>query len=150
MEYYVYIVASRSRVLYVGMTNDLERRVFDHKAKRMPGFTARYNVTRLVYYQSFPSPWQAIEAEKKIKGWTRAKKIALIESMNKEWRDLAEDWRSPAPNVNTRSATARQVPPPPARQMSSPSTAGHSERSEESPRSNGLDPSLRGVPLRSG
>ena len=78
MEYYVYILSSRSRVLYVGMTNDLERRISDLEAKRIPGFTARYNVTCLVYYQSFPTPSQAIAAEKKIKGWTRAKKEALI------------------------------------------------------------------------
>src|SRR5690606_2948109 len=94
---------NRSRTLYTGMTNDLVRRVAEHKARRIPGFTARYNVTTLVYYEELPTAWQAIEAEKRIKGWTRAKKIALIESKNPTWRDLSEDWISPA--LSTSSVT---------------------------------------------
>jgi putative endonuclease len=89
---YVYIVASKTAVLYVGMTNDLERRIYEHKQKLVPGFTAKYNVNILVFYDVFPTAIEAIEAEKKIKGWTRAKKIALIESLNPTWRDLAEDF----------------------------------------------------------
>jgi putative endonuclease len=99
-ETYVYILASKSGVLYVGVTNDLVRRVYEHKNKLIPGFTAKYNVNILVYYESFPTAPQAIEAEKKIKGWTRAKKIALIESRNRTWRDLSSDFtENPSSNV---------------------------------------------------
>ncbi len=90
-ETYVYIVASKSAVLYVGVTSHLISRIDQHKRKLMPGFTAKYNVNILVYYEAFPQPIQAIEAEKKIKGWTRAKKIALIESENPTWQDLYDD-----------------------------------------------------------
>ena len=86
--YYAYIMASRSRVLYVGMTNHLARRVQEHKRKDVDSFTARYNVTRLVWYRAFPRPQDAIATEKKIKGWTRKKKVALIEEANPAWNDL--------------------------------------------------------------
>lgn len=87
----VYILASPSRVLYIGMTNDLGRRVGEHKEKVIPGFTQRYNITRLVYLEEFNGPLAAIAREKQLKRWSRAKKIALIESMNPEWNDLAEE-----------------------------------------------------------
>ena len=87
--YYVYIVASRSRVLYTGLTNDLERRVFEHKNKLTPGFTAKYNVDRLVYFEDTGDVLAAIAREKQVKAWTRAKRVALIESTNSDWRDLA-------------------------------------------------------------
>ena len=90
-QFHVYITASRNGVLYVGMTNDLERRVAQHKAKALPGFTAKYNADRLVFFEAFPSALQAIAAEKKLKGWRREKKIKLIESVNPTWRDLSED-----------------------------------------------------------
>lgn len=93
-EYYVYIMTNRSRTLYTGITNNLERRVYEHKNKILPGFTSRYNITRLVYYEAGDDVSVAIAREKQIKGWLRAKKIALIESMNPEWRDLSEDWYS--------------------------------------------------------
>ena len=86
--YYTYIMASRSRVLYVGMTNNLARRVREHKRKEADSFTARYNVTRLVWYRAFPRPQDAIAAEKTIKGWLREKKEALITKKNEEWTDL--------------------------------------------------------------
>ena len=86
--YYTYIMASRSRVLYVGMTNNLSRRVREHKRKEADSFTARYNVTRLVWYRAFPRPQDAIAAEKTIKGWLREKKEALIEDENPSWTDL--------------------------------------------------------------
>ena len=89
--YYTYIMASRSRVLYVGMTNNLARRVREHKQKEADSFTARYNVTRLVWYHTFPRPQDAIAAEKKIKGWLREKKIALIEKENAGWTDLGPE-----------------------------------------------------------
>jgi putative endonuclease len=91
-EYYVYIMTNKSRTLYAGVTNDLERRVFEHKNKLIQGFTSKYNITRLVWYQTFGDIHQAIESEKRIKGWVRAKKIALIELRNPEWKDLSAGW----------------------------------------------------------
>ena len=90
--FYVYILGSRSGVSYTGVTNDLERRVWEHKEKALPSFTAKYHCDRLVYYEQFPDSWSAIEAEKKIKGWRREKKVNLIEEMNPAWRDLSEGW----------------------------------------------------------
>ena len=89
--YYTYIMASRSRVLYVGMTNNLARRVREHKRKEADSFTARYNVTRLVWYRAFSRPQDAIAAEKTIKGWLREKKEALIEDENPSWTDLSPE-----------------------------------------------------------
>jgi putative endonuclease len=91
-EYYVYIMTNKSRTLYAGVTNDLERRVFEHKNKLVQGFTSKYNITRLVWYEMFGDIHQAIESEKRIKGWVRAKKIALIELRNPEWKDLSAGW----------------------------------------------------------
>ena len=85
-------MASKSGTLYVGMTNDLERRVFQHKQKLIKGFTARYNINRLVYFELFNRPQEAIVREKQIKKWRRSKKIDLIESANPQWHDLSEDW----------------------------------------------------------
>jgi len=90
--YYVYIMASISKTLYVGMTNNLERRVYQHKFKVKKGFTSRYNIFKLVYFQSTDDVGYAIGREKQIKGWTRSKKIELIESMNPHWIDLSADW----------------------------------------------------------
>jgi putative endonuclease len=74
-EYYVYIMTNRSRTLYTGVTNDLQRRVFGHKNKKVPGFTSRYNINKLVYFESSSSTYEAIRREKQIKGWLRAKKL---------------------------------------------------------------------------
>jgi putative endonuclease len=92
--FHVYIMTNRSRshVLYAGVTGDLSRRVFEHKNKLVPGFTSRYNLTRLAYYECFFYPDAAIDREKEIKGWRRSKKIKLIESMIPHWDDLAEHW----------------------------------------------------------
>jgi putative endonuclease len=79
-------------VLYVGVTNDLERRLFEHRHKLVPGFTAEYDVNRLVYFQSTPNVLAAIAREKEIKGWRRSKKVALIESVNRHWDDLSISW----------------------------------------------------------
>ena len=92
-EYYVYIMASRRRVLYVGVTNDLARRVDEHKQKKNAGFTARYNVNRLVYFEEYGDIREAIAREKQIKSWRRSKKVALIELLNPKWRDLALEMR---------------------------------------------------------
>ena len=91
-EYYVYMMANKSRTLYTGVTNDLERRVDEHKSKCTPGFTSKYNITQLIWYDQFGDIHKAIEYEKRIKGWSRAKKIALIESKNPKWQDLSDDW----------------------------------------------------------
>ena len=91
-QYFVYIMANTGGVLYVGVTNNLETRVDQHKHKRIEGFTKRYNITRLVYFETTNDVLAAITREKQIKGWRRAKKIALIESMNAQWKDLSEDW----------------------------------------------------------
>jgi putative endonuclease len=91
-QYYVYIMASKTRRLYVGITSDLERRVAQHKDGGFSGFTSRYNVTRLVYYESTSEVRSALEREKEIKGWLRSKKLALVESVNPSWRDLSAEW----------------------------------------------------------
>jgi putative endonuclease len=91
-QFYVYIMTNKSRTLYTGVTNDLERRVYEHKHKLVEGFTARYNIKLLVYYEACEDIRAAIAREKQIKGWLRAKKIALIESMNPGWNDLSEEW----------------------------------------------------------
>jgi putative endonuclease len=91
-EYYVYIMTNVSRTLYTGVTGDLERRVCEHKQKLVPGFTSRYNITRLVYYEVTSDVHAALEREKQIKGWLRAKKVALIELRNPSWEDLSAAW----------------------------------------------------------
>ena len=91
MAYYVYILASRQRgTLYTGVTNNLARRVHEHRSKTQKGFTERYGVTRLVYYETFETTDSAIPREKRIKRWPRAWKIQMIEKDNPEWLDLYE------------------------------------------------------------
>jgi len=87
--YFVYIVASVSRTIYIGVTNDLGRRVNEHRTRDTPGFTSTYNVDRLVWFEEFADPAAAISREKQLKSWRRAKKIKLIESMNPSWDDLS-------------------------------------------------------------
>jgi putative endonuclease len=93
-EYYVYIMTNKSKTLYTGVTNNLLRRVYEHKNKLVPGFTNKYNIHILVYYESTSNVHAALAREKQIKGWLRAKKIALINSMNSEWKDLSDEWSS--------------------------------------------------------
>ena len=90
--YCVYILASRSKVLYTGVTSQLLERVKQHREGLVPGFTTRYRIHRLVHFESFSNPKSAIAGEKQIKGWGRAKKVALIESLNPTWEDLAEKY----------------------------------------------------------
>ena len=94
MEYkfWVYMVASQTGTLYIGMTNNIERRMSEHKSGEFEGFAREYGCNRLVYYESFDEVQKAINREKQLKGWVRRKKIALIESMNPRWADLAERW----------------------------------------------------------
>jgi putative endonuclease len=89
---FVYILAGRTQRLYVGVTNDLIRRVHEHKTGTIQGFTRRYGIDRLVYFESFSGPLQAIAREKQIKDYARVKKLVLISSVNPEWSDLAELW----------------------------------------------------------
>ncbi len=91
-QYYVYIMTNKSRTLYTGVTSDLERRAYEHKQRLGPGFTSRYRITRLVYFEVTHDVEAAIAREKQIKGWLRAKKIALIESVNPKWEDLTLQW----------------------------------------------------------
>src|SRR5215813_6853832 len=90
--FYVYIVANATRILYIGMTNGLRKRVWQHKQKLIEGFTSNWNVCRLVYYEEFVNVHSAIAREKQLKGWRRSKKIALIESINLNWHDLSDGW----------------------------------------------------------
>lgn len=94
--YFVYIMSSRSRTLYTGVTNDLMRRVYEHKHGIFLGFTSSYRITRLVYAEETSDIQIAIRREKQIKGWLRAKEIALIEARNPTWEDLSADWYSKA------------------------------------------------------
>jgi len=93
-QYWVYMMTNRSKTLYIGVTDDLVRRVYEHKSKTIRGFTRRYNITKLVYYEMTSDVQAAIKREKQIKGWLRRKKMALIEALNPQWVDLSEEWFS--------------------------------------------------------
>ena len=137
-EYYVYIMTNHNGTLYTGVTSNLARRVYEHRNKLAEGFTKRYNISKLVYYETTTDVHAAVAREKQIKGWLRRRKVALIESVNPSWVDLAADWyEDPRPhqtlrstqgdieksgdgdNSGSKSAPQRQQP-------------CHSERSEES------------------
>ncbi len=90
--YYVYIITNRCGTLYIGITNNLIRRVYEHKNKLIDGFTKKYNINRLVYFGETSDVYSAIAREKQIKGWIKKKKIELIEKTNPKFRDLSEDW----------------------------------------------------------
>ena len=99
--YYVYIVASRTHVLYCGVTNHIQRRVEQHRASYCPGFTATYQCNRLVWFESYQYVINALDREKQIKRWSRAKKIWLIEQANPTWADLSEEWREETADLST-------------------------------------------------
>jgi putative endonuclease len=91
MAYHVYILASREDgAIYIGMTNDIVRRIYEHRIKAVPGFTSKYNITRLVWFEIYDDPISAISREKELKKWKRAWKIQLIEAQNSQWNDLYE------------------------------------------------------------
>ena len=90
-QYYVYIMTNSSKTLYIGVTSNLEKRVFEHKNKLINGFTNKYNITKLVHFEITEDVNSAIAREKQIKGWLRKKKIALIEKCNPNWKDLSGD-----------------------------------------------------------
>ncbi len=87
-QYYIYILTNKSNTLYIGITNDLIRRLYEHKNKLVAGFTKKYNIDRLIYYEVFDSPEAAIQREKEIKGWIRKKKIDLIKRVNPNFKEL--------------------------------------------------------------
>ena len=103
--YFVYILASRSRTLYVGVTRNVRTRVMQHRERAPGSFTARYNINRLVYVERFQYVGNAIAREKEVKDWNRARKIALIESVNPAWEDLAKGWYS-SPHGRTADPSA--------------------------------------------
>jgi len=98
-EFYVYILFNQSRTLYIGVTNDLIRRMYEHRQKLVRGFTAKYNITQLAYYEGYPNAMSAIEREKQLKGWKRERKIALIEAENPRWKDLNLSLREQLPQA---------------------------------------------------
>jgi putative endonuclease len=102
-QYYVYIMTGRSDTLYTGVTNDLERRLYEHRHGLVEGFTKKYKLKTLVYYETTDDVRSAIAREKRIKGWLRSKKIALIESINPQWGDLSENWDLPTADPSLRS-----------------------------------------------
>jgi len=89
-KYCVYIMNNKSKILYIGITNNLIRRIGEHKSGLIKGFTKKYNIKSLAYYEEFNNPRDAIIREKQLKGWLRKKKIALIEYLNPKWNDLSE------------------------------------------------------------
>ena len=90
--YYVYIVSSNSGTLYIGIANDIYRRIKEHKSGEFLGFASKYGCNRLVYYECYDRVLRAISREKQLKGWRREKKVALIDRDNPRWQDLAENW----------------------------------------------------------
>ncbi|MDR1705753.1 MAG: GIY-YIG nuclease family protein [Clostridiales bacterium] len=91
--YYVYILTNwNNTICYTGVTNNIQRRLFEHRSRQFDGFTKRYNVHKLVYFDSAPDIKSAIDYEKRIKGWNRKRKNALIESMNPDWKDLSSEF----------------------------------------------------------
>jgi len=141
--YFVYTMASVGRALYVGVTNDLERRVYQHKHGLLPGFTSQYRVTRLVFYEETSDVHAALAREKQIKSWRREKKIALIEASNPDWRDLAADWfdappappfRAGPPTMSSRGAERRGI----SAGLRTTGAAGNRGGRDSSPASGGL------------
>ncbi len=106
--YFTYIMASRSRTLYIGVTGDLHKRVVEHKWREHDGFTEKYNCDRLIWFEGHQDVTAAIAREKQLKGWRREKKIALIEKMNAAWVDLSKDWYDLEP-ADLKRATDRML-----------------------------------------
>jgi len=108
--FWVYIIASRSRHIYTGVTNDIERRIQEHKRGEIEGFTQRYKINRLVYSERFRYIGNEIAREKEIKSWDRAKRVALIESANPTWEDLSLEWGKPVELLHPSCAGGKQIP----------------------------------------
>ena len=96
-DYYVYILTNwNNKVMYVGVTNNIERRLYEHRNKLIDGFTSKYNINKLVYFENTTDVTAAIQREKQIKGWNRNKKNELVESVNPDWEDLSKQWEDPS------------------------------------------------------
>ena len=108
--FFVYIMASKSRRIYTGVTNNIDRRVAQHKAGEIKGFTQRYKINRLVHYEQFQFVQNAIRREKEIKGWDRAKRVALIERENPTWDDWSEDWEKTIASLKPVAVPAKADP----------------------------------------
>ena len=119
--YFAYIMASRSRTLYIGVTGNLFKRVFEHKWKEHDGFTEKYNCDRLVWFENYQDVTKAIAREKQLKGWRREKKTALIEKTNPAWVDMSKDWY----DLNRRISNAPRIECCPEEATADPSTAPH-------------------------
>ena len=91
-QYYVYIMTNKSGTLYTGLTENLKKRIDQHKNKLVEGFTKKYNINKLLYFETFPDVYSAIDREKTIRGWVRRKKLDLIRTTNPDWTDLSQDW----------------------------------------------------------
>jgi putative endonuclease len=126
-EYWVYMVASNTGTIYVGMTNSLEHRIGQHQAGEKEGFSKTYGCKRLVYWESYDSVLRAIGREKQLKGWRRSKKIALIEKKNPRWQDLSERWSKtllfPGESMKDADARSERKQRTPARTREFPETA---------------------------
>ncbi len=107
--YFTYIIANRSHTLYIGVTGDPHKRVFQHKWKEHDGFTERYNCDRLVWFETYQDIRKAIAREKQLKGWRREKKIALIEKANPTWEDLSREWYDVEPADPKRAADRMDI-----------------------------------------
>jgi putative endonuclease len=107
--YFVYVMASRSRTLYIGVTRDLHKRVFEHKWREHDGFTERYNCDRLAWFEGYQYVTKAIAREKQLKNWARAKKIVLIERMDPAWVDLSREWYDVEPADERRALDRMDV-----------------------------------------
>ena len=102
--YWVYVMSGRTRTLYIGVTDDIERRTYEHRHKSFPGFTSKYRLDRLVYFEEHADIRDAIERERQIKSWRREKKLALIKSLNPSWRDLSLNW-----HLNERAGSSDKI-----------------------------------------
>jgi putative endonuclease len=114
--FFVYIMASKSRRLYTGVTNNIERRVAQHKAGEIKGFTQQYKINRLVYFEEFHLIGNAIHREKAIKHWMRAQRVAPIERDNPTWDDLSDDWGKPIEPFKPAVTPPKADPPRPGRE----------------------------------
>ncbi len=90
--FYVYIMASKSGTLYIGLTSNIKKRIYEHKNHSIPGFTDKYDIDRLLFFEVIKDSATAINRERQLKAWSREKKVKLIDSLNPEWNDLSQDW----------------------------------------------------------
>jgi putative endonuclease len=131
--YFVYILGSLSGTLYIGVTSQPERRVAQHKEHKHPGFTNKYDVNRLLYWESFDDIRKAIGREKQLKGWRREKKIALIKSVNSHWLDLSKSWYEPLVRNQGRDASTSSVRSQATEQTPASTSSVRSQATEQTP-----------------